>query len=488
LAKAISRLAVFNFQNHQETIIDPAPAGQLTVITGPSRSGKTAILRGLRWLFNNDAPSDFIRAGCSSSTVAATYEDGARVIRERGKSYNRYRIQSPSHTASQPDEQVYEGFGLAVPIEVQQITGVSVLEIGDMSLALNLSEQLDGPFLGKSISSGVRAKVLDHMAGTEAISWALSNPKGTSLASDLHRANESVKVLEREVAELDRQIEGYAYLPALERRIEALEAVLAAVDEADQRCSRLAALWMRLRDIQSRRAQANATISRWACLSIVEPLTQGLEALVARAGTIARQKAVLLGLNERKKVSLSVLHRWAHIDQAVAMLPTLSDNATKLQTMELLANRLASLQGQKRNALTVKHRWGDVNAAASKVASLDATMSLGVKLLDLRKRLVQIRDNRATQSRVIERASGLAGAAEKVDAAWAMTQKMNHFEALRLEIKGLTMDRTEKQARLKGAVAMLESAQQAYVDELSRLGICPVCGSEIDPGKVREVA
>lgn len=129
----ISSIKITDFQSHQKTILEPAPAGQLTCIVGPSDSGKTAVIRALRWLlYNTPQGADFIRVGSNSARVTIQYSDGQQVTRERSqKGFNRYEINGNR----------YEGFGSTVPLEVQEITGVRPVQIGDMEMCLNLAEQ-----------------------------------------------------------------------------------------------------------------------------------------------------------------------------------------------------------------------------------------------------------------------------------------------------------------------------------------------------------
>ena len=143
--------------------MEPAPSRQLTVIVGPSDSGKTAIIRALRWLYY-DIPrgTDFISVQERSARVTLSLADGNKVVRERSRTtYNRYLV----------NDQRFEGFKNIVPAEVMENTGVRPVTVGDLVLNLNLAEQLDGPFLGKSVSDPARAKVLGKLAGTGKLIW-----------------------------------------------------------------------------------------------------------------------------------------------------------------------------------------------------------------------------------------------------------------------------------------------------------------------------
>ncbi|GAF15365.1 DNA double-strand break repair Rad50 ATPase [Bacillus sp. JCM 19045] len=94
-----------NFQSHQDTSIQFDQG--LNVIVGQSDSGKTAVLRGLRWaLFNLPRGTDFLKVGADFVRVTVTLTNGTKIVRERTSSKNRYKIQ-----ALEQDELVLEGFG-----------------------------------------------------------------------------------------------------------------------------------------------------------------------------------------------------------------------------------------------------------------------------------------------------------------------------------------------------------------------------------------
>ena len=212
--KQIQEIHIENFQSHEKTTIVPAPNGQLTVLTGQSDSGKTAILRALKWAFyNSPANTEFIRVGSNFARVTVGFSDGTTVTRWRSQGgINRYIV----------DGEVLEGFGTGVPLEVLEATGVKELTIGDMSFNLNLAEQLDGPFLGKSVSAPARAKVLGKLAGTEEIDYA-----GKVLGTDLYRRSQEEKRMANELRDIKNSLKEYDYLPAMQEKIIRLEEIVA---------------------------------------------------------------------------------------------------------------------------------------------------------------------------------------------------------------------------------------------------------------------
>ena len=87
----IRHLIIENFQSHAHTEIELAPS--LTVLVGESDTGKSAVIRALRWLLLNEPRGrEFIRAGTTECRVTAILYDGTRITRERTPSRNRYLL------------------------------------------------------------------------------------------------------------------------------------------------------------------------------------------------------------------------------------------------------------------------------------------------------------------------------------------------------------------------------------------------------------
>ena len=266
---SITKISLENFQSHVKTTVEPAAGGCLSVITGPSDSGKTAIIRALKWLFfNAPAGTDFIRAGATYSKIVVEFETGDTVTRWRTiGGINRYLVNA----------EVYEGFGNDVPLEVRQLSELRELTIGDIELNLNISEQLQGPFLGRSVSAPTRAKVLGKLAGTEEIDLA-----GKRLGTDLYRRNQDEKRLKGNMAELKEKIAGYDYLPAMKRKIGEIETQVAAVRKAIERRLVLADLRTAYSKIETGMVNALVTIRQWRGLDQAGLLVSDVEQTVEK--------------------------------------------------------------------------------------------------------------------------------------------------------------------------------------------------------------
>lgn len=427
----ITKVSLQNFQSHADSTIELAPSGQLTVITGCSDSGKTALLRGLKWLLYN-APQgvDFIRVGCTFARVSVILTDGTQVIRERSRStYNRYII------VKGEDRQVFEGFGVEPPWEIKQILGIQTLTFGDLEIAPNLAEQLDGPFLGKAVSAGTRAKVLGKLAGTEEIDLA-----GKQLGTDLYRRNQEEKRLAAELAGLEEQIKTFDYLPAMVNRITTLESLVAGIKAAQERRRLLAEKQTMLKQLEAGIAAAEAMVKRWQYLDLAEIAVAGAEIAQAKKTALQRLEASLAGVEAGIQAARDTLARCAQLNEA--------EEAAGYITMAIERRKVIGELGDLFRSVSLA-----VNAAEVKLSELAGVEEAGAVV-------VRIDEARARRSKLAE----LAGRLRQAEAE----EKRSREAALLWE---------QRVADLAGA----------YKDALIQSKICPTCGGTIDPARLREV-
>lgn len=429
---AVKLVYLENFQSHHRSKLTLAPAGHLTVITGPSDSGKTAILRALRLLaYNTPQGTDYIRVGQNGAAVAVHLADGTIITRERTRgTVNRYRVVEASGA-----EQVYEGFGTDVPVRVQELIGIRPVNVGDLDLNLNLAEQLDGPFLGKTISAGARAKVLGKLAGTAAVDQAAK-----ALGTDLYRAGQEEKRLVAEVEALKQSIASYAYLATLAERIRALETRLARIRECQERRQRVVDLRAHLLEVSARRAEAELVTDRWRALGAAESLAGRLEAAALRS-------AGLLTLRRRQQ----------------------------------------QVEDGRRHAQSVVGRWAQLGPAQAKVERAGRAVAHGQALLRLRARYRQVTASCVVAKSDCRRWDGLGDAEKRFTATQASADHQARLTSLALKLRQVRHDQILAEDRRAQVTGMIADAERQYTETVLRAGRCPLCGSTVNPVKLREV-
>lgn len=522
---SIVRLTIENFQSHAHTTIEPAPAGELTVLTGPNDAGKTAVIRALRWLwFNVPYGTDFIRVGCTFARVTVEMASGWTVIRERTKSRNRYITIDPA-----AGRQEYEGFGSEVPLEVQEALGIRPVSIGDVSFRLNLAEQLDGPFLGSSISAGARAKVLGKLAGTEAVDVA-----SKTLGTDLYRRGQEEKGLAERLDGLQQQIEEYAWVPDLGERIERLEELLAAIKAAQKRLNELQTVRARLTELTARIDKGWAYLQRFDGLEQAEDTLAWLKRDARRLTELQRQHEQLAGLDRRIGELTSYIERFRGLVPAIAILVTLELDYVWLemarrsngrykeatQLAAVLRTKLERLAGADRAAelLTTLQsaceRWTVLDRSRTRLAATDkehAWLSAGLATLaDIDKApdlLARIGESIAQRARLATVGQQLTGLTQRFTAVQDTCRRLQGADEALVELASVEDTRARltalrqawgKVSRLrqaeqatKGALELHTStllrAQRQYKQALEQAGLCPTCGATTEQYRLEEV-
>ncbi len=215
----IEYIEILNFQSHANTKLDFDEG--VNVIIGPSDSGKTAVIRALKWIFFNEpSGTDIIKKGEDSAKVTLKLNTGFKIIRGRSKSKNYYEIISPEN-----ETQRFEGFGLNVPQEIIDLTGINKIDLGNMKKSLNIAEQLESPFLITE-SPSIKANALGKLAGVDIIDKALGN-----LSKDIYEINSDRKSIEKEIKDQKDILKNFEYLKDEKVKIERLEYLFNQVDE-----------------------------------------------------------------------------------------------------------------------------------------------------------------------------------------------------------------------------------------------------------------
>ena len=475
----LKKFIIESFQSHIKTTIEPAPPGQLTVITGPSDGGKTAILRALRWLFVNEPDGDsFIRVGATFARVTAEYEgvDGnsSVVVRHRTSGgTNRYIV----------NNEKLEGFGRGgVPLEVKDITGVQPVKIGDMEFNLNIAEQLSGPFLGSSVSAPARAKVLGKLAGTEEIDYA-----NKILGTDLYRRNQDEKRLGEDFKKLEEQVAEYDYLPEMSRKIEALEGLAERVKVNQERRSKLARLTEQANLFNEKIVKDQAVLYRWRHLEDAENILAGVienqrnkETLIKLANNFRTYHKSIWACKE-------VIAKYSTLPEAESLLQkaqNANQRARQLRNLRTSYNAGSEMIQRSQDILS---RLESLNIAEATLETTTAKKRLREKLKSLEARYIVANCAVVGSEELLAKFAGVDEAGEKMAQAtekqlrWKQLKALKGKYTLRLDaIEAARLIAIERENR----VAELEGV---YVDELDSLGVCPMCGALKNEMRIKEV-
>ena len=179
----LASLQLTDFQAHRCSLINFAPG--ITTIIGPTDRGKTAILRALGWVAqNNLGGEEFIREGAKETCVKLVVTEGKKsftIIRTKGK-VNSYSL----------DGKEFLAFGQNVPTDITKL-----LQLNE----INFQGQHDAPFWF-SETAGEVSRRLNAVIDLTIIDSTLSN-----IGSAVRQCQERKVLCEERLAENESKLE-----------------------------------------------------------------------------------------------------------------------------------------------------------------------------------------------------------------------------------------------------------------------------------------
>ncbi len=186
----LKSVELINFESHKHTFVEFAPG--INIISGSSDSGKSSLLRAVRWVICN-SPSGLSvvswwamkkKKQVEDTRVILTLEDGTTVERIRG-TINGYIV-----NGGLPLEAV----GTTVPEEIKKLLPFT---------EINIQRQLDSPFL-LADSAGDVARFFNRMVNLEDADFyqGAIEAKRRQNAQTIVKLQETITTLTKEIAEL----------------------------------------------------------------------------------------------------------------------------------------------------------------------------------------------------------------------------------------------------------------------------------------------
>jgi len=186
-----------NFQSHKNTLLEFDPG--VNVIVGQSDSGKTAIIRALRWMVWNRPSGDAYCSTWGGDTKVTIDTDDAYIVRSKDTE-NKYILGDTHFTA----------FGTNVPDEITK-----ALHIDE----INLQQQLDSPFL-LSESPGSVAEFFNRIARLDKIDTATQQVNRW-----IRELTECIKYDQTSLEKHEVELTKFEHLEKFEAEVEVLEAM-----------------------------------------------------------------------------------------------------------------------------------------------------------------------------------------------------------------------------------------------------------------------
>ena len=218
----ITRIELHNFQSHKDTVIDFTSG--VNVITGESDNGKSAVIRAVRWVVENQpSGTDKVNSSWNDSfknplSVRIYTEDGW-VERIRTKNRNGYTVCKGD---GKPVD--LSAVGRNVPPEV-----INFFNLSDV----NFQWQLDPPYL-LSKTSGEASRYLNEIVHLDSIDSLMSIAD-----SDKRQVSSEQKTVEDDIKAYTEQLESLNWVDDADFLYQRVKKLDEKCSEAEAQCSEL---------------------------------------------------------------------------------------------------------------------------------------------------------------------------------------------------------------------------------------------------------
>ena len=203
----ITDLEIQNFQSHKYSSV--ALSSGVNVITGSSDSGKSAIIRAMKWLFFNRPSGDEFKswfAGTKDNvSVAAQFSEGTWVQKVRDNTKGYYLIEGDKFEALRTD----------VPDEIKQITNIGEL---NFQAAADKQDQ-HNPYFFLNDTAGEVARRLNAMVDLDVIDTMFRNIRSWSTQTKI-----KINDLNKAIDQKEMQVEDRKYIDAQISLMETIDA------------------------------------------------------------------------------------------------------------------------------------------------------------------------------------------------------------------------------------------------------------------------
>lgn len=474
--KYLKKINLKNFQSHKDTNIELDKG--LNIIVGPSDTGKTAIIRGIKWVLYNEPSGDyFIREGETEASVTLEFSNGVKVKRLRTRSKNAYILYN-----TEGEEIVFEGFGTKVPQEIIDFISINKIPLDSSeSNSINLGEQLEGAFL-LSEKGSTRASAIGRLIGVNIIDDALKET-----LRDVRNSNIKKKSINKNIVKTQNELETFDYLDGLQENVRKLDTIKEILDFKIQLREKLSKSVQIYNSIKTEQKSLTDHIGR---LNKISNLDENLFILEKEYSKLKIYKKLN---NKYKSTNLSIKTN-NDILNKLKKLPEIEIYVSKIEIFKNKRGKLKNIKEKlnynKKEKEKIKYIYNklkdisyidtNIGKIENKSMRLKSLKNLSNKISSTYKSITIGNKYIGNLSKVDEVDDILANTKTKVDFRNKLVKIYNDLNVVILKIK--EQDNTLIETKKRKELILSE-----YEKLLENNGRCPFCLSEINDDKIKHI-
>ena len=472
----IKKIILENFQSHKYSVIELNE--ELNVIVGPSDSGKSAIIRGLKWVLYNEPAGDyFIREGEREASVTIEFSDNIKVKRYRSKSKNSYHLFNRDG-----EEIIYEGFGTNVPDEIMEHMDIKKIHLdSDESVSINLGEQLDGAFL-LSEKTSVRASAIGRLVGVNVIDDALREGLKDNRNISIIR-----KTLDTTIIEIEKQLEKYDYLSSLQQKINKIENIRLNIIEKENKLNKLNLLLDKFIKTKNMIEESNKYIHEFKNIEIANTIILNIERHYKNYKFFNTKKQIYDQVKTNILQGSNILNNLQNLESMEEKYNLLSNLSIKASKLDRLNNLIIKHESEKNILITTVDNLKHIEDVEKKNALIESNLAKLDKIKNIYVLYQGNKNNIEKGQEYIKKFQHIDKSNDNLNNIILKNNKLIKFENIMNKYKVSSGELIKTEIQLAENEKVLEENIDKYGELLSKQQICPFCLSHIDEDRVSHI-
>lgn len=472
----LKKVIIENFQSHKYSEIEFDQG--LNIIVGQSDSGKTSIIRAIRWALYNEPSGDyFIRQGETYCSVTLEFSNTITLKRYRGKSKNYYLL-----TDTKGEEVKYEGFGLDVPDEIIEVIGIGKVSLDSSdSNEINLSEQLEGPFL-LSKKNSVKASAIGRLIGVNLIDDALKVG-----LTDLRNLKNRKNIFEDNLIYLKNESKNYEYLDDLNIELTKLISIKNNIKFLEEKLNKLKNISNNLRSIQKEKYNTEYIICKTKGVNKLDYKLIILESIIFKHKDLYNKNKSIIKIKksyiENKNILKSV-ENTDNVDKIFIDLNNMEKNLTKYKGLNQKLKKIKRANTIEANIL---NKLKSIDEAEGKIFILEKKNTQLFTVKDYYDKKIQLRDRLKKGKLYLDKLNRIEGLEKIYDDLDCVLNKHKKLKSLSKNIKAVKKIYIYEKSILNNSKLQMRSYKSDLKTILEKIEVCPLCYSDIDEEKINKI-